>query len=415
MGKLTAPKVKYYIDCLKHVPQGGLTLDAESYRLLDIILDRLRTLKPCSENGTRRLWLEVDRGPIEDFGDFDEWLEAGEVSSREEFEQEWLGYFPDESWWVPFGAVYVKDVDYKAIEMGHRIIIETAPRFEKGFEHDIREFMEWLLEAVEDVIARVKAGTYNAHLEKNLPFQHRFGTISRKSLWEVFPEDRQAYFEGLPVEDVDEFIRLMECQDKNVLDRPPFPSFTAKEFYRCCALGYTACGYPVDGLTPEEMYCKFADGRDDGLSEIERDSPEAFRAWLEDGRGKSGHPWEVCRGGNSTHVSLFVWRDKNGYYLVVDGCSYGRSVEAIHFFLALWRAGYPVAMRQGELLKARLRGIERIGIVPSGIIPRYCEEYFPGDLVKSFMNFPEEYKDKLLKYCTWQPVPLVELQEGGEK
>lgn len=42
--------------------------------------------------------------------------------------------------------------------------------------------------------------------------------------------------------------------------------------------------------------------------------------------------WEVCRGGNSTHVGLYVHHNENGYYLAVAGKSWSRSIEAIKFY-----------------------------------------------------------------------------------
>lgn len=77
-------------------------------------------------------------------------------------------------------------------------------------------------------------------------------------------------------------------------------------------------------VTPErrksekEQYALHADGRDEGLSKLDGDSPEAFARWLKE-RPRTGHPWEVCRGGNSTHIDCIVHRDAHGYYLVVAG------------------------------------------------------------------------------------------------
>ena len=97
--------------------------------------------------------------------------------------------------------------------------------------------------------------------------------------------------------------------------------------YRFCSLGYQANQYDVSGLSPKEQYKKYADGRDEGLGEIDPDSPAAFAEWYVGRRG--GHPWEVCRGGNSTHVSLYVVKDQSdGYYLEVAGSSLWRSVES---------------------------------------------------------------------------------------
>ena len=67
-----------------------------------------------------------------------------------------------------------------------------------------------------------------------------------------------------------------------------------------------------------------------GLSKLDGDSPEAFARWLKE-RPRTGHPWEVCRGGNSTHIDCIVHRDAHGYYLVVADLAETRTIEAVRF------------------------------------------------------------------------------------
>ena len=189
------------------------------------------------------------------------------------------------------------------------------------------------------------------------------------------------------------------------------PRMTANDFYGFCAAGYRANAYPgLEGLSLREMYRAHADGRDEGLGEIDPDSPEAFDAWYHDRSHGGGHPWEVCRGGNSTHVSLCVCHDEGGYYLALAGKSWSRSVETAKFFLALHRQGLPVVLADASTLLARFRGTDLIGIVPDNIIPRYCEFCFPGESIADFMNLPCEPPDRaaLLPHVHWLPLaPLL--------
>ena len=191
------------------------------------------------------------------------------------------------------------------------------------------------------------------------------------------------------------------------------PSVTANEFYHFCALGYRAMGYTGTEKSEKEQYALHADGRDEGLSKLDGDSPEAFARWLKE-RPRTGHPWEVCRGGNSTHIDCIVHQDAHGYYLVVAGLAETRTIEAVRFFLALYRAGVPVCIRNAEELKARLTGAESIGIVPEGVFPAYCHDRFPGESIVDFMNLPRERQDELAKYCRWQPIPVPRMKKEGE-
>ena len=175
---------------------------------------------------------------------------------------------------------------------------------------------------------------------------------------------------------------------------------------------YQAMRYNGTEKSEKEQYALHADGRDEGLSKLDGDSPEAFARWLKE-RPRTGHPWEVCRGGNSTHIDCIVHRDEHGYYLVVAGLAETRTIEAVRFFLALHRAGVPVCIQNTEELKARLTEAEPIGIVPEGVFPAYCHARFPGEGIVDFMNLPRERQDELTKYCRWQPIPVPRLKKEG--
>ena len=189
------------------------------------------------------------------------------------------------------------------------------------------------------------------------------------------------------------------------------PSWISSEmFYSYCKLGYEANQYKgIDKLTAKELYLMHADGRDEGLRDIDGNSPTAFSEWYESSRKGIGHPWEVCRGGNSTHISLYVRKNGNEYSVKLAGSSYGRSVETIKFFLALVRNNIPVSLYEAEELAARVRADDKIGIVPDGVMPFYCSSYFPDDEnISDYMNI-ELYEDKerwkkVIENVIWQEI-----------
>lgn len=159
----------------------------------------------------------------------------------------------------------------------------------------------------------------------------------------------------------------------------------------------------LDGLSAMQQYYKKADGRDEGLSKISLDSSVEFETWYYDNYRGGGHPWEVCRGGNSTHIDLFVRHCEHGYYLEVAGKAWSRSIEAIKFYNALRGEGVAVTLRDAKGITDRLLGRDRIGIVPEGIPPFYCESWFPNMELLDFMHLPyerEEY-EKMLPRITW--------------
>lgn len=413
--KLTQPEVSHYISWLGRVGYRSMdcamTYDVRSYQLMRELFEMLRKLMPVSKNGARSLWLRAKRGEIADFakhyGDYEELLADGSVKNHAEYETYWRDMFPNEIEWYELTAVEDPEIDYQAVFLHHRHVLEQDGRKEKyEFTYDISPFMEWLVESVRLCIEALEAGAYNDFVEQELPAKHRVGIISRKDFWSIYPEDREEYFRSLKPFEIDAFLENA-ISDKALVER--LPQMSANDFFRCCALGYQANGYEGANLSPRDQYFKHADGRHGGLDDIDPDSPEAFATRC-GGQGHWGsHPWEVCRGGNSTHVSLYVVQDEDGYYLQVAGTSTWRSVEAIKFFLALHDAGMPVVIQDAELLKARLNGTEKIGVVPHGVTPAYCHSWFPNDKVEIFTNLSDEEPEKMAALCIWQPLTPAEL------
>lgn len=413
--KLTQPKVRRYRSWLSQDNRMGsksYIYDETSRTLLDELFEFLKQVAPTQEDGARTLWFHADRGSIEDYGDADELIEDGEFDSKEEFIQTWEEEYPDEVEWYEFTAVELEDSGYRAIALGHCLVLVQANEREAwNCQVDTSEFVQWLLDSLKECIAMLQKGTYNEYVRENLPPQHRVGTICRRDFWNVWPESRADFFRNISKEDAEEFIRLARSQVK---DHEAFsgrlPSMTAGDFYRFCSLGYAENRYPIDGMTAREQYYRFADGRDDGLRDINEDSSEAFYKWITNRRLRSGHPWEVCRGGNSTHVSLLVAEDERGYWLRLSGRAVNRTIETVKFFLALHRAGVPVYLADANALADRLSETELIGIVPEDVIPAYCDSYFPGQDIIAFMNLPYEDREKFVPFCTWQPIPEVRLE-----
>ncbi len=411
-GKIIkSPDVHNYTDWLGRINYrlygDDTTYDEKSYMIIDEIFDLLEKFAPINDNGIRELWLTSDRGTIEDFGDFEEMRSWGDVDTYEEFETLWHDYYPNEIQWYHMTAVNDKDTAYKAILIDHRQVIEVdRQKKHEGLERNIKEYALWLLDAVRKCYEQVKAGTYNERINRELPPEYRTGTIIRKAYCDIFPEYRKDFLMDISKEEIDEFVKAVsELPEQD--DMPRISEFTANEFYKCCALGYNANNYEFSDLSPKEQYYKHADGRDSGLKDIDGDSVEALIVWLLGHH--SGHPWEVCRGGNSTHIDLYIHYDEKGFYLAVRGNAETRCVEAVKFFLAIRAAGYPVYIYDGKELSDRFRETEKIGIVPKGVFPRYCSTLFQNENVIDYMNLPFEKRGEVAKACEWQPLNEVRL------
>lgn len=112
-----------------------------------------------------------------------------------------------------------------------------------------------------------------------------------------------------------------------------------------------------------------------------------------------GMPWRK----RNTYLSIYTGRQKRGLFRHCRK-TYGRSIEAIKFYLALVRKNVPVWLNDGSAMAARIMASDRIGIVPEGVIPFYCESYFPGEHILDFITCMKKKEDKVSLYTDWQPL-----------
>src|SRR6478672_7667006 len=123
---------------------------------------------------------------------------------------------------------------------------------------------------------------------------------------------------------------------------------TLELFLKYCAVAYQANPATFEesgfgkkerfkfGLSGLEYYRLYADGRHGGLLDIDPKSPEAFSEWYNSKKWQGCHPWEIYRGGNSTHIDLEVskHRYKEGWSVTLSAFSSTRLVETCRIALA---------------------------------------------------------------------------------
>ena len=402
--QLTAPQVDTLIYRAENLHEIA---DDRTKDLVIELFQKLQSITVCGDDEQRELWLTAPRGSIEEFGDYENYLEGGEVESHEEFEELWLSAYPDTQKWYLLSTTVYKDI--YSVFIDGKLVLQIQPEPQGQYPYDKSELAGWLLTAVKEAIASLKAGRYNEDVSKNLPYRQRLGKILREDYWRIFPEEKEEYLKDIEPYEAARFVDLVK---KQPADSPVscLPEMTAALFFDICRLGYEANNYEgIEKLTSKEMYRAHADGRDEGLLNLDESSAEAFNTWYHDKTHYGGHPWEVCRGGNSTHISLYVRHDEKGWWLRLAGSSLGRSVEIVKFYLALEDHGLPIFLTDGIELAAMLTGTDYIGIVPEGIIPRYCASLFQGEKILDFMNLPQESREQVEKAAIWYPLREVRL------
>ena len=196
-------------------------------------------------------------------------------------------------------------------------------------------------------------------------------------------------------------------------DQQLLSDISAEDFFRYCEICYDANAYFAESdreLLPREKYTKMADGRHGGLLDIASDNGDDFRKWYHNAIRVGAHPWEICRGGNSTHISLMVSTVKEGWSLFLDGSSIVRVEETVHMAVALYENRIPFTLHKSEEIFRMITGNDYIGIVPEHIFPRYCHSLFPDeDRIIDFMNLGHEYTDKIISNAYWYPLEPIQI------
>jgi len=259
----------------------------------------------------------------------------------------------------------------------------------------------------------------NKRMQVSYPLNCRYGIVPhalvRDSLTDVYRLDKK-----LGKAKSRKFIHLVEegyfHKDQNTIKE----SMAAKDYFNYCKIAYIAGKRKddnvIESLSGREMYKRYADGRHEGLLDIETDSQQEFSDWI-DGlhpkRTRGGHPWEIKRGGNTTHIDLSVYRPlyrKEGFKIELQGAAIHRLEETIKMFLAIQDASLPISISDPEGIRKRLLAQDNIGIIPSYDSLHRANQYFREDqAVYDVMHYDDlgRYKRRITPFITWEPLPVI--------
>jgi len=373
-------------------------------------------IKSGNDDEIRHTWIEVERGPIDAFGNYKEFKESGQLKSPKEFEQLWEEYYPEKTKWYKFQTSKFRDE--KFFYLNDKLfctIQEKNPTtdFNSSVSDCFEQFINWLQERIIDEMSKLRQNPrdYNNYIQQNLSWTKRLGRIKRKDFWNIIGDDTFRIDRNLGKETIKKLKVFIGASKKR--STPLLKEMTANMFFRMCEICYESNDYfknPEETLTPLEKYLKMADGRDAGLRNIDGDSMEAFYEWYHGTEIIGAHPWEICHGGNSTHISLFISEAQNGWDLRLAGSSISRVEETARMVVALFENKISFQLSEAEEIVRMVTGNDFIGIVPDNIFPRYCHRLFPAqDNIIDFMNlgFDEEIIPKIIENAYWYP--LVEI------
>lgn len=406
----TAPYIDNLVKSCQSYPEVKNEIN---FKRLDVIFKMICCLEKQGDDEYRSIWLSAKRGRIEDFGDYNEYLENGEVNNMKDFEDLWHYYYPDETKWYNFAISKYADVHYFYIDskLTFQFKLDDT-NSEPCFEFQA-SLAEWLLKKTEQTLVLINKNitSYNELINSKLPYRKRVGRILRNDFWSIFPEFRQDFNDTITPEIIEILNKVKVQSESNTFKY--LTAINSGDFFRFCEIGYDANKYFDKSdkiLTAKEKYIAMADGRDCGLTMLNEKSYKDFNKWYETEKNCGGHPWEICRGGNSTHISLYICQDNNGWYLRLEGSSRARVIETIKMAIALYKNEIPFILGKAEEIYSMARGVDYIGIVPENVTPRYCHSYFPAeDKIIDFMNLGTEKSNEIINKAFWYPLPELHL------
>ncbi len=271
----------------------------------------------------------------------------------------------------------------------------------------------WILQVRKDWVSA------NKRVQNEFPLSLRKGKAPHAIIRSAFPDvyriDRE-----IGEERTQKIVSLVESREL-MREHIHVDSFTANEFFNYCRIAYIAAereDESVDvSLTGRQMYERYADGRDNGLLSINGDSPEEFADWIDckhEHSGMGGHPWEIKRGGNTTHINLAVYRPysfrSDGFRIELRGESFTRMGETLKMFCALHDEGLPIAISDPEGVRMRLLAQDNIGIIPEYMwYHRANQTYGKSEDVYDVLHYNElgRYKRRITPFITWEPLPIL--------
>lgn len=423
--KLYAPEIDNIIERYGNRGLSSTTMTDEWYQskktadFLRNILNVLQYIKTNEDDQDKiwSLWIQIERGPLSAFisdEEYNEMKETGEIENFEDVQSLWKSYYPEKTKWYKMSFILYEREFFVIFDSKLQVKIDLTTGKLTGDRLDDEhiKFFTWLFTEIENQVNTFRNDPigYNRFISEHLPLRKRFGKIKRMTLWNNIKG-----IDRLDEEFGRDNLKKFEKVVKVVKEEKFIKEITADDYFRYCAICYDANEYfqNLKQLTPRDKYRRMADGRDEGLLDIQGNSQKVFETWYKN-RFHGGHPWEICRGGNTTHITLMVHRGNEGWKLYLHGSSRTRVIETAKMAIALFEHNIPFILGDAEQMIHMLKGVDYLGIVPEDVIPKYCHSYFPEkDKIHDFINpwHDENIVKTIEKYAEWYPVETLEIRK----
>ncbi len=278
------------------------------------------------------------------------------------------------------------------------------PLLQKAIVHLHKVQKNWLLE--------------NTNFQNNFPLKYRKGIVPHAIINAYFPNLLNVS-KIVGQSNAKQIIKIIDSNYFRKEDELEFKTFTAMQYFNYCKVAYNATIKKLDSkikFNGKELYQTYADGRHEGLLDIKVNNEKEFADWIDGKHPKKtigGHPWEILRGGNTTHISLRVSRpsylSKDGFILHLEGNSLNRLKETINIALALKKADLPFLLHDSENIRLRLLAQDNIGIVPEHHTLHRANQDFsePTVIDVLYLDAIKRKQKAIVPFITWESLPIL--------
>ncbi len=388
-------------------------LESKSMQLFEDIMLMLGKIKPMRSNDNyKRIWLSEERGSVSDMG-FDNREEAMayfEADNEADLQKVFLKQYPDDRCWFMVEALSNEDCRILKLKYFAICIYSEIPDHVDVTPYDLEVFLQWVTESLSGVMIQVEEGTYLENVEKELPYQYRYGTIGRKELYERRPGYKERQLKDLTFEEIEQFIQIINQEGVGYIPEGRIKGMTFDMYFDYASKAFAAAGYDIKGMTPYEQFKRY--GEDFGghiLENLPHDSADGFLYYYDEKNHMGGHPWGLVRGSSRTRIFLWPRKTNEGFYFIFSGNEVFMAYELVKMYLALKDSGLPVRFSGcKESVIRYLRQEDLIGIVPAYEMALYCQHEFPDQEVKDFIHYCPEDDTDIADFIEWQPLlPII--------
>ena len=379
-------------------------LDEKSVKIMDEILDIVAEID-AKDDDTRKLWLTIDRGTL------GEYKKCKNRNSDIKTKKDFLEYYPDEKIWFEFWSTRNK---YGKIITVNNFSFEVLKDDEKNvFAYDYSEFLTWIKEKVQAVIDEIRLGGYNERVVRELPYEYRYGTISRKVYWDNFPEYREEMYEGITIAERKRFLDILENEPKGYIPENTIKDMTFNKYFEMAYPCYVALGKELKDSIKDTFFTYAEDfGGGDLINNTDYASTQDFDDFVDKKKGNAGgHPWGIRRGSSRHRLMLYPKRTEKGYYFRFSGNPNWNIVGIIKCYLALKDMGAPVIFTCPEETIRYIKEEDLIGFVSCNELAIYCQLSFPDEDVDDFRHYDAERHAKIFDLIKWRPIKEVKLKK----